>query len=80
MADRLPQANQTLQDYSLIVAGMQFKEGPGFIVLTGTALPGELLLDSSCATARSAEVAAPRAQRRMAPAEIAANNAASTGT
>jgi hypothetical protein len=29
-------------------------------VLTGTGLPGELLLDSTCATARSAEAAAPR--------------------
>jgi CDP-diacylglycerol pyrophosphatase len=80
LADRFPDARETLQDYSLIVAGMQFKEGPGFIVLTGTGLPGELLLDSTCAAARSDPVAAPRAQMRMVPAEIAANKAVSTGT
>jgi CDP-diacylglycerol pyrophosphatase len=61
LADRSPAAESRLEDYSLVVAGMQFKEGPGFVVLTGTALPGELLLDSSCAVARSAEIAAPRA-------------------
>ena len=61
LADRSPAAVSRLEDYSLVVAGMQFKEGPGFVVLTGSALPGELLLDSSCAVARSAEMAAPRA-------------------
>jgi CDP-diacylglycerol pyrophosphatase len=61
LADRLPDAKDTLQDYSLVVAGMQFKEGPGFIVLTGRQLAGELLLDSTCAAARSAPQAAPRA-------------------
>jgi CDP-diacylglycerol pyrophosphatase len=60
LADRAPLAVARLEDYSLIVAGMQFKEGPGFVLLIGT-LPGELLLDSSCAVARSAEMAAPRA-------------------
>ena len=34
--------------YTLIVAGMQFKDGAGFVVLTGTGPTGELLLDSSC--------------------------------
>jgi len=43
-----------LEDYSLIVAGMQFKEGPGFVVLAGTGLAGELLLDSKCAVAAAA--------------------------
>jgi CDP-diacylglycerol pyrophosphatase len=61
LADRSPAAAVPLEDYSLVVAGMQFKEGPGFAVLAGTALPGELLLDSSCAVARSATMAAPRA-------------------
>src|SRR5271167_4338005 len=61
LADRLPDAKGRLEDYTLIVAGMQFKEGPGFAVLAGTGLPGELLLDSSCAVARSADTAAPRA-------------------
>jgi CDP-diacylglycerol pyrophosphatase len=37
--------------YTLIVAGMQFKSGPGFAVLAGTGPSGEILLDSSCAVA-----------------------------
>jgi CDP-diacylglycerol pyrophosphatase len=40
----------TMGRYTLMVAGMSFKEGPGFIVLAGAGLPpAELLLDSSCA-------------------------------
>jgi hypothetical protein len=35
----------------LVVAGMQFSSGPGFVVLAGTGPTGELLLDSSCAVA-----------------------------
>lgn len=38
-------------DYTLIVAGMQFRSGPGFVVLTGTGPTGELLLDATCAVA-----------------------------
>ncbi len=38
-------------NYTLVVAGMQFKEGAGFVLLTGTGPTGELLLDSSCAVA-----------------------------
>jgi hypothetical protein len=38
-------------NYTLIVAGMQFNSGPGFVVLTGTGPSGEILLDSSCAVA-----------------------------
>jgi CDP-diacylglycerol pyrophosphatase len=38
-------------DYTLVVAGMQFSTGPGFIILTGTGPSGELLLDASCAVA-----------------------------
>jgi CDP-diacylglycerol pyrophosphatase len=52
LADRLPDKSTIREDYSLIVAGMQYQEGPGFVVLTGTALPGELLLDSTCAALR----------------------------
>ncbi|MGO9931332.1 MAG: CDP-diacylglycerol diphosphatase [Steroidobacteraceae bacterium] len=51
LAEGWPDAKARLEDYSLIVAGMQFKEGPGFVALAGTGLPGELLLDSSCAAA-----------------------------
>jgi len=51
LADRFKGSDAKLEEYSLIVAGMQFKEGPGFVVLAGTGLAGELLLDSSCAVA-----------------------------
>jgi CDP-diacylglycerol pyrophosphatase len=44
-------ARHHMGDYTLVAAGMQFKGGPGFIVLTGTGPTGELLLDSSCAVA-----------------------------
>jgi hypothetical protein len=30
---------------------MDFREGPGFVVLAGTESAGELLLDSTCAVA-----------------------------
>jgi CDP-diacylglycerol pyrophosphatase len=52
LAQRMPGARQDMGAYTLMVAGMQFKEGPGFIVLTGKNVPGtELLLDSTCAIA-----------------------------
>jgi hypothetical protein len=38
-------------DYTLVLAGMDFNEGPGFILLAGKGPAGELLLDSSCAIA-----------------------------
>ena len=39
-------------DFTLLVAGMEFKEGPGFVLLAGNSVPGaELMLDSSCAVA-----------------------------
>jgi len=52
LAHRLPGAGQEMGTYTLMVAGMQFKEGPGFIVLAGKDVPGaELFLDSTCAVA-----------------------------
>ncbi|MGO8854837.1 MAG: CDP-diacylglycerol diphosphatase [Steroidobacteraceae bacterium] len=51
LANLKPEARHHLGDYTLMVAGMQFKSGPGFIVLTGTGQTGELLLDSGCAVA-----------------------------
>lgn len=51
LAHRMPEADQVIGDYTLVVAGMQFEAGPGFIVLTGTGRAGELLLDSTCAVA-----------------------------
>jgi CDP-diacylglycerol pyrophosphatase len=44
-------AKHHMGNYTLVVAGMQYKSGPGFILLTGTGPTGELLLDSSCAVA-----------------------------
>jgi CDP-diacylglycerol pyrophosphatase len=51
LANLKPEARHHLGDYTLVVAGMQFKTSPGFIVLSGTGQTGELLLDASCAVA-----------------------------
>jgi CDP-diacylglycerol pyrophosphatase len=51
LATLKPDTRRHMGDYTLVAAGMQFKSGPGFIVLTGTGPSGELLLDSSCAVA-----------------------------
>jgi CDP-diacylglycerol pyrophosphatase len=53
LADRLPGARSTMGEFTLLVAGMEFKEGPGFVLLAGSAVPGaELMLDSGCEVAR----------------------------
>jgi CDP-diacylglycerol pyrophosphatase len=44
-------ARHHMGNYTLIVAGMQFKSGPGFVVLAGSGPSGEILLDSTCAVA-----------------------------
>jgi CDP-diacylglycerol pyrophosphatase len=49
LADRLPEAKRDLGDYTLVVAGMNFREGPGFMLLASQGPAGELLLDSTCA-------------------------------
>jgi CDP-diacylglycerol pyrophosphatase len=46
-----PEAKHHLGNYTVIVAGLEFKGGPGFVVLTGTGPSGEILLDSTCAVA-----------------------------
>jgi CDP-diacylglycerol pyrophosphatase len=46
-----PDTARHIADYTLVAAGAQFKSGPGFIILTGTGPPGEILLDSTCAVA-----------------------------
>ena len=51
LATLKPDTARHIADYTLIVAGAQFKSGPGFIFLTGTGPPGEILLDSTCAAA-----------------------------
>lgn len=54
LAQDIPDDRRTAADYGLLVAGKQFPEGPGFVLLAGTERAAELLLDSSCATAGSA--------------------------
>jgi CDP-diacylglycerol pyrophosphatase len=51
LATLSPDARHHMGNYTLVVAGMQFKSGPGFVLLTGTGPSGEILLDSSCAVA-----------------------------
>jgi CDP-diacylglycerol pyrophosphatase len=46
-----PEVRHHMGDYTLVVAGMQFSNGPGFIALTGTGPTGGLLLDASCIVA-----------------------------
>jgi CDP-diacylglycerol pyrophosphatase len=46
-----PEVRHHMGDYTVVVAGMQFKSGAGFVLLTGTGPTGELLMDSSCAVA-----------------------------
>jgi hypothetical protein len=38
-----------LGDYTLVVAGMSYAGGPGFVLLAGNGPAGELLLDPACA-------------------------------
>jgi CDP-diacylglycerol pyrophosphatase len=51
LATLSPDARHHMGNYTLVVAGMQFKSGPGFVVLAGTGPSGEILLDSTCAVA-----------------------------
>jgi CDP-diacylglycerol pyrophosphatase len=51
LATLSPDARHHMGNYTLIVAGMQFKGAPGFVVLAGTGPSGEILLDSTCAVA-----------------------------
>jgi CDP-diacylglycerol pyrophosphatase len=49
LAERLPGAKDSMADYTLLVAGADFGDGPGFVLLAGVGVPGaERLLDSSC--------------------------------
>ncbi|HTV98404.1 MAG TPA: CDP-diacylglycerol diphosphatase [Steroidobacteraceae bacterium] len=51
LAATQPDAAHHLADYTLVAVGAELSSGPGFIVLTGTGLTGEFLLDSTCAVA-----------------------------
>jgi CDP-diacylglycerol pyrophosphatase len=46
-----PDVRHRIGEYTVVVAGMQYKSGAGFMLLTGTGATGELLLDSTCAAA-----------------------------
>jgi CDP-diacylglycerol pyrophosphatase len=53
LAADVPGAHAALEEYTLLIAGAQFPEGPGFVLLAADRAPGaELLLDASCALAR----------------------------
>jgi len=65
LADGVPEARRAFGAYTMLVAGMQFQDGPGFLLLAGRTptrtqlllgvrprglvAPGETLLDSRCA-------------------------------
>jgi CDP-diacylglycerol pyrophosphatase len=52
LAAELPGASEAMEQYTLLLAGMDFRQGPGFVLLAGRGVPGsELLLDSGCALA-----------------------------
>jgi CDP-diacylglycerol pyrophosphatase len=51
LAKHIPPADHVMGDYTLVLAGMQFSTGPGFILLASAGPAGELLLDSTCAIA-----------------------------
>jgi CDP-diacylglycerol pyrophosphatase len=46
-----PDIHRHMGEYTVIVAGMQYREGPGFVALTGSGPDGDLLLDGTCAVA-----------------------------
>ncbi len=51
LANQVPDARHRMGEYTFVVAGMDFKDGPGFLVITGTGQTGELLLDAGCTAA-----------------------------
>jgi CDP-diacylglycerol pyrophosphatase len=49
LAQSVPEAAADMGSFTVLVAGMQFKDGPGFVMVTGRDVPGaESLLDSAC--------------------------------
>jgi CDP-diacylglycerol pyrophosphatase len=54
LARDIPDSRLSSADYTLLLAGKQFRDGPGFVLLAGTERAAELLLDSSCAAAGGA--------------------------
>jgi len=47
----MPKIQRRMGDYTVIIAGMEFRDGAGFLVLTGIGPDGDLLLDGTCAVA-----------------------------
>jgi CDP-diacylglycerol pyrophosphatase len=49
LADKLPGAAKSMEQFTMLLSGVDFTEGPGFVLLAGSAVPGaELLLDARC--------------------------------
>ncbi len=46
-----PDARHHLENYTVLVAGMQYPDGAGFVILTSTGPTAELLLDPGCTVA-----------------------------
>jgi CDP-diacylglycerol pyrophosphatase len=44
-------AKHHMENYTLLVAGMQYQDGAGFVILTGTGPTAELMLDPGCTVA-----------------------------
>jgi CDP-diacylglycerol pyrophosphatase len=52
LAGNLDDADKSMEEFTLLLAGFDFKEGPGFVLLAGHAVRGaELMLDPLCALA-----------------------------
>ena len=53
LAEHVRAVGGSMEDYTLLLAGMRYDDDPGFLLLAGTSRAAELLLDSSCAAAGS---------------------------
>jgi CDP-diacylglycerol pyrophosphatase len=51
VAQLSPDARHHLENYTVLIAGMQYSEGLGFVILTGTGPTAEWLLDQGCTVA-----------------------------
>jgi CDP-diacylglycerol pyrophosphatase len=51
LASGLSPGRSDIGDYTLVAAGIDFQEGPGFVLLAAKGPAGELLLDPTCAIA-----------------------------
>jgi CDP-diacylglycerol pyrophosphatase len=51
VAQLSPDAKRHLENYTVLISGMQYPDGPGFVILTSTGPTAELLLDPGCTVA-----------------------------